>query len=148
MLPKIVVIDDNPADAKILQIALARRDPRIQVLVICDGAQATEYFSSIRKADESSVDLILLDLNLPRVSGFEVLEFLKSNNELRKLPVVVLSGSSSRQDIARCYAAGANSYICKPVELQEVFNVVDQLVTYWFHLVRLPSLAPAQPRAL
>jgi two-component system response regulator len=83
-----------------------------------------------------------LDLNLPIVSGFEVLEFLKADPKLRGLPVVVLSGSNSQPEIERCYAAGANSYFCKPTGIQQVFDMAAELVTYWFDHARLPrSLA-------
>src|SRR5580658_3339349 len=121
---KIIIVEDNPADAKTLRVALARRDPDIETMVLEDGVRAIEYFTEMKTAD-----LILLDLNLPIVSGFEVLEFLKSDPQLKKLPVVVLSGSSSQQEIERCYAAGANSYMCKPTGIQQVFDMAVQLIT-------------------
>jgi len=131
---KIVIVEDNPADAKTLRVALARRDPDIETTVLEDGVRAIEYFTETKTAD-----LVLLDLNLPIVSGFEVLEFLKSDPQLKKLPVVVLSGSSSQQEIERCYAAGANSYMCKPTGIQQVFDMAVQLITYWFDLAKLPK---------
>jgi FixJ family two-component response regulator len=79
------------------------------------------------------------DLNLPLVSGFEVLEFLKSDPHLKRLPVVVLSGSSNQQEIERCYAAGANSYICKPTGINQVFSMASDLVSYWFEQTKLPK---------
>ena len=141
MLPKsaavgrrIIIVEDNPADAKTLRVALSRRDGEIETIVLEDGARAIDYFSG----SVVNADLVLLDLNLPIVSGFEILEFLKSDPHLRKLPVVVLSGSSSQQEIERCYAAGANSYLCKPTGIQEVFDMAAELVTYWFEHARLP----------
>ena len=131
---KIAIIDDNPADARTLRVALARRDPDIEFVVLEDGERAIEYFNE----EQELPDLVLLDLNLPIVSGFEVLEFLKSDPQLRKLPVIVLSGSSSQHEIERCYAAGANSYFCKPTGIQEVFDMAAQLVTYWFDQAKLP----------
>ena len=131
---KIIIVEDNPADAKTLRVALARRDPDIETMVLEDGVRAIEYFTEMKTAD-----LILLDLNLPIVSGFEVLEFLKSDPQLKKLPVVVLSGSSSQQEIERCYAAGANSYMCKPTGIQQVFDMAVQLITYWFEHAKLPK---------
>jgi CheY-like chemotaxis protein len=116
-----------------IRIALARRDPAIELVILEDGARAVEYFSSAtQQGDLPPCSLILLDLNLPRVSGFEVLAFLKGDPELKKVPVVVLSGSSSRQDVDRCYAAGANCYVCKPTGINEVFDMAAQLVTFWF----------------
>jgi CheY-like chemotaxis protein len=131
---KIVIVEDNPADAKTVRVALARRDPDIETVVLEDGARALDYFKN-----GISADLVLLDLNLPFVSGFEVLEFLKSDPRLKKLPVVVLSGSSDQQEIDRCYHAGANSYICKPTGIEEVFTMASQLVTYWFDRAKLPG---------
>lgn len=135
MARKIIIIEDNPADSKTLRVALARRDVEIETILLDDGARAIEYFSK----SLVDADLVLLDLNLPIVSGFEVLEFLKSDPQLRKLPVVVLSGSSSQPEIERCYAAGANSYLCKPTGIQQVFDMVAELVTYWFDYAKLPK---------
>jgi CheY-like chemotaxis protein len=134
---KIIIVEDNPADAKTLRVALARRDGTIGTMVLEDGARAIEYFSG--SSTNGDTDLVLLDLNLPIVSGFEVLEFLKSDPQLRKLPVVVLSGSSSQHEIERCYAAGANSYFCKPTGIEQVFNMAAELVTYWFDHAKLPN---------
>jgi CheY-like chemotaxis protein len=136
----IVIVEDNPADSKMLRMALARRDPTIETVLLEDGAEAIDFFSSDAKVDGSAhCDLILLDLNLPYVSGFDVLEFLKGHPELKKTPVIVLSGSSSAADVERCYLAGANSYICKPTGLDAVFNMVEQLVGYWLEQAQLPA---------
>lgn len=132
---KIIIIEDNPADAKTLRFALLRRDAGIETTVLEDGARAIEYFND----DADLPDLVLLDLNLPIVSGFEVLEFLKSDPQLRKLPVVVLSGSSSQDEIERCYAAGANSYFCKPTGIQQVFDMASEIISYWFEQAKLPK---------
>jgi two-component system, chemotaxis family, response regulator Rcp1 len=139
MARKIVIVEDNPADAKTLRVALARRDADLETIVLEDGVRAIEYFSQSVNEDADPPDLVLLDLNLPIVSGFEVLEFLKADAHLRKLPVIVLSGSSSQQEIERCYEVGANSYICKPTGIQEVFDMAAELVTYWFDHAKLPK---------
>ncbi len=128
-----------------LKSAIARRDPSIQTMVLEDGEEAIRYFSNGIPMD-STPELILLDLNLPLVSGFEVLEFLKANSELRRFPVVVLSGSSNPAEIERCYAAGANSYICKPFGLQQVFDMAAQIVSYWFDQASLPKGLTASAR--
>jgi len=134
---RIIIVEDNPADAKTLRVALSRRDAEIETVLLEDGARAIEYFSG--PMINGDKDLVLLDLNLPIVSGFEVLEFLKSDAQLKKLPVVVLSGSSTQHEIERCYAAGANSYFCKPTGIQQVFDMASELVTYWFDHARLPK---------
>jgi chemotaxis family two-component system response regulator Rcp1 len=136
MARKIVVVEDNPADAKTLRLALERRDPQIEMVFLEDGERAIEYFS---QDDTETPELILLDLNLPIVSGFEVLEFLKSHTNLKTIPVVVLSGSSTQAEIERCYSAGANSYMCKPTGIQQVFDMANELVSYWFDHAKLPK---------
>lgn len=137
---KILIVEDSAADAKTLRMALARRDPSIETLVLEDGAQAIDYFSSPDRKND--FQLVLLDLNLPLVSGFEVLEFLKADPELKKLPVVVLSGSSTQEDVEKCYETGANSYICKPTGIDGVFSMASELVNYWFGQATLPKVAP------
>src|SRR5260221_2280407 len=104
MSRKLVIIEDNPADAKTLRVALSRRDPSLETVVLEDGARAIAYFSPDHRDGSQSLpcDLIVLDLSLPRVSGFEVLDHLKADPRLKGCPVVVLSGSSSQQDITRC----------------------------------------------
>jgi CheY-like chemotaxis protein len=144
---RIIIVEDNPADAKTLRVALARHDDAIETIVLEDGERAIEYFSGSMTKGDADTDLVLLDLNLPIVSGFEVLEFLKSDPRLRKLPVVILSGSSSQQEIERCYAVGANSYFCKPTGIQQVFDMAAQLVTYWFDHAKLPKSFAATPNA-
>jgi CheY-like chemotaxis protein len=140
MPKKIVIVEDHLPDSKTLQLALSRTDPSIETVVLDDGARAMEFFSNAKElGNVPPCDLVLLDLNLPRVSGFEILEFLKTDPELRKTPVVVLSGSSSQQDIERCYTTGANSYICKPTGIDEVFNMAARLVGYWFEHAKLPG---------
>lgn len=140
---KIVIVEDNPADAKTLRFALARHDPDLVTVVLEDGAKAIEYFKSYM---EDEPELVLLDVNLPIVSGFEVLEFLKSDPQLKKLPVVMLSGSSNQQEIERSYAAGVNSYICKPTGIQQVFDMAAELITYWFDTAKLPKRFAATHR--
>lgn len=140
MARKIVIVEDSPADAKILRLALAEQDPALEIVVLEDGRRAIDFFASAQKSgDTLPCDLILLDLNLPRVSGYEVLEFLKCDTELKRIPVVVLSGSSSQQDVERAYTCSANSYICKPVGIDEVFGMAAQLVTYWFECAKRPG---------
>jgi two-component system, chemotaxis family, response regulator Rcp1 len=136
---KVAIVEDNPADAKTMRMAIARRDPSVETILLEDGAQALDYFSSaLIQGEPTPCDLILLDLNLPRVNGFEVLAFLKSKTELKKIPVLILSGSSSPEDVERCYAAGANSYLCKPTGIDEVLDMTAQILTYWFTHAKLP----------
>jgi chemotaxis family two-component system response regulator Rcp1 len=133
---RILVVEDNPADAQILKMALEKTGAPLEIVVVEDGIKAMEYLTA-RNPD--GCDLVLLDLNLPRLSGFEVLDRIRSSEELRSLPVVVLSGSANSDDIERSYRAGANSYVCKPEHLVDILTVAVQIVTYWSQCVKLPS---------
>jgi chemotaxis family two-component system response regulator Rcp1 len=132
----IVLVEDNPADAEMLKAALEQADMPVEVVVLEDGIKAMEYLTGNVSAPH---DLVLLDLNLPRINGFEVLERIRANADLKSLPVVVMSGSSDPLEIERCYRAGANSYVCKPTHLNEIFSTIEQLVNYWSKCVKLPS---------
>lgn len=139
---RIVLVEDNPADARILETALARAGAPTTVVVLENGRKAVDYFTG---AGPVECDVALVDLNLPLVSGFEVLEAIRASKTLRSLPVIVLSGSSSPADVDRCYQAGANSYICKPVHLDEIYAMAARFVAYWTECVKLPS-KPAPER--
>jgi CheY-like chemotaxis protein len=132
----IVLVEDNPADAEMLKTALEQAATSVEVVLLEDGMKAMEYLTRNVLGPH---DLVLLDLNLPRVNGFEVLERIRANDDLKSLPIVVMSGSSDPTEIERCYRAGANSYICKPTHLDEIFSTIEQLVTYWSKCVKLPS---------
>ena len=134
----IVIIEDNPADAELLRFAIRRHDPTIELVIIDDGGRAQEYFSAFPAEVIPPVDLVLLDLNLPLISGLDVLEFLKNDDGLKSIPVIMLSGSSRNEDVERSYAAGANCYICKPTGIDAVLDMAAQLVTFWFRQAELP----------
>jgi CheY-like chemotaxis protein len=140
---RIVLLEDNPADAQMLAMALEQAGAATDINLIQDGVEAVEYFERV---DAGSVprefDLVLLDLNLPRMNGFEVLERIRACENLKSLPVIVLSGSSAAPDVDRCYRAGANSYICKPSHLDEILAMAVQFVTYWSQFAQLPSRRP------
>jgi CheY-like chemotaxis protein len=133
----IVLVEDNPADAEMLETALQQAGAPVDIIRLDDGIKAIEYLT--QNNISSKHDLVLLDLNLPRLSGFEVLERIRACEDLKSLPVIVMSGSSDPADIERCYRAGANSYICKPSHLEEIFFTVAQLVAYWSTVVKLPA---------
>jgi CheY-like chemotaxis protein len=137
---RIVVVEDNPADALMFRIALQETGTPTEIIAITDGVEALEYFSENRAHQVlADCDLVVLDLNLPRVSGFEVLEWIKTSNHLRILPVVVMSGSKNPFEIDRCYRSGANSYVCKSTHVDEIFATAVKLVDYWSGCAKLPS---------
>lgn len=136
---EILLIEDNPGDARLTFEAL--RDGRFTSNIhhVTDGEQALLY---LRKegpfVDAVSPDIVLLDLNLPRKNGREVLEDMKGDQTLRSIPVVALTTSSARDDINACYALGANAYIVKPVEFDRFVEAVRSFEEFWLKIVALP----------
>jgi CheY-like chemotaxis protein len=142
---RILVVEDNPADARMLETAIEKTGVPVEITVLEDGAKAIEYLTG--STGPNHCDVVLLDLNLPRLNGFEVLQIIRSRDDLKSLPVVVMSGSTNVDEIRRCYHAGANSYICKPLYLDEIFGAAAQFVAYWSNCVRVPSKTPSALRA-
>jgi CheY-like chemotaxis protein len=135
---RILVVEDNAADARMLETALEKTGFPLTITILEDGAKAIEYLNR----NPGQNDVLLLDLNLPRLSGFEVLRIIRSREDLRSLPVVIMSGSTNTEEIHRCYQAGANSYMCKPIHLDEVYSAAVRFVAYWSNCVQLPSRNP------
>ena len=137
---RIVVVDDNPADVNMIRFALNELRVSFDIISFSDGFQAIQYFSANRRRPPAGgCDFVVLDLNLPRVSGFEVLEFLKTDEQLKALPVMVMSGSNEPSEIQRCRAAGVDSYACKPTSLDDMLATVAQVVDCWQKNAALPS---------
>lgn len=131
--PTILLVEDSADDVELAEYALARCRVANQVVVASSGEQALNYL--LGKADNDKgnkqPDLILLDLQLPGISGLEVLRRIRENPELRRLLVVALTTSDDKRDIMASYDLGVNSYIRKPVDLAEFTSVIDQLGAYW-----------------
>lgn len=136
----ILLVEDNPDDAELIQIALKENNISNKVILVTDGAQALDYlFGTGTYAGRDTNDLptvILLDLKLPKVNGFEVLKKLRSEDSTRLLPVVILTSSKEDQDIVKSYELGASSYVSKPIEFTEFTQAVGQLGLYWLLLNR------------
>jgi len=125
----ILLVEDNPDDEFLTRDALRTGGIMHDVVVVRDGAEALEWIFSTDSA--KAPDLVLLDLKLPKMSGFDVLERIRSDARTRSLPVVILTSSSEHQDIQRSYATGANSYVRKPVNFAEFVRAVQALGVYW-----------------
>jgi two-component system, chemotaxis family, response regulator Rcp1 len=137
---EILLVEDNPGDVRLTREALKEGNFRSNLHVVTDGVQALEYLRrGVGYAQAVRPDLILLDLNLPRKDGREVLETIKEDPELRTIPVVILTSSQAEQDIVRAYGLHANCYVSKPVELDRFIDVVKSTVTFWSSTVKLPS---------
>ncbi|MGC2123523.1 MAG: response regulator [Xanthobacteraceae bacterium] len=135
----VLLVEDNPADADLTSETL-RQNVEIEVSVAKDGVEALEILQSDGNwSEHGRPTLILLDLNLPRKDGRQVLAVLKAHDLLRRIPVVILSSSESDKDITSCYELGANCYIPKPMSLQAFRNTVRSVEDFWLReTVRLP----------
>ncbi|MCY7422532.1 MAG: response regulator [Chitinophagaceae bacterium] len=136
----ILLVEDNEGDIVLTMEAL--EDARIMnnVTVKRDGAEALDHLFNLAGNDHESLpDLILLDINLPKIDGKEVLNQIKTNPALKKIPVVMLTTSSSEGDILESYNNHANCYIIKPVDLNKFFNIVKAIENFWVTIVKLPA---------
>ncbi len=139
----ILVVEDSDDDFFAMQRAFKKAGLLNPVRRCTNGDQALDYlyqrgdFTDPEAAPRPAI--ILLDLNLPGLDGREVLQVVKSDPKLRRIPVIVLTTSSARQDIERCYAAGANSYVHKPVNLEGFFQAISRLKDFWFGIAVLPK---------
>jgi CheY-like chemotaxis protein len=141
MLPiKILLVEDNPGDVRLVMEAL--KDCKIHNILdaVEDGADALAY---LRKegvyANVAAPDLILLDFDLPTMSGKEVLEQVKLDKTLRLIPIIVLTVSQSEQDVLRAYDLQANAYITKPIDLDQFIAIIRSIENFWFTIVKLPG---------
>ena len=134
----ILLVEDNPDDVELTRIAFAESGSSYRLIVVSDGAEAVDYLMARGKhagRDPSQLPaLVLLDLNLPKLDGREVLQVIRNHPATKTLPVVVLTTSAEPYDVDRVYELGANSYIQKPVEFERFVEVVRQIGLYWLDL--------------
>jgi two-component system, chemotaxis family, response regulator Rcp1 len=136
---EVLLVEDNPGDVRLTREALKEGKLRVNLHVAPDGVEALAFLRRQgRYVDAIRPDLILLDLNLPKKDGREVLQEIKRDDALRTIPVVILTSSQAEQDIARAYDLHANCYVTKPVDLDQFINVVRSIEDFWFALVKLP----------
>ena len=134
---EILLVEDNPDDAELTRIAFAEAGGEYDLRVVADGAAAVAYLQRCTPAELPA--LVLLDLNLPKLYGREVLQAIRAEPATRSLPVVVLTTSAEPFDVDKVYALGANSYIQKPVDFERFVDVVRQIGLYWLALNQPPS---------
>lgn len=136
---EVLLVEDNPGDVRLTREALREGKVQNNLNVAQDGVEALAYLRREGAyADVPRPDVILLDLNLPRKDGREVLKELKADPNLMNIPVVVLTSSQAEQDILRAYQLHANCYITKPVDLEQFIHVVQSIENFWFTIVKLP----------
>ena len=140
---KLLLAEDNPDDVEIAIRALRKSRLINDIRVVRDGEEALSLLfpDGVRDLDQFRPDLILLALNLPKVSGFDVLDRIKTSDELSSTPVIVLTVSERDEDIARAYQLGANTYITKPVDFANFTCAIDTLWEYWMVIAKLPLQA-------
>jgi len=137
----ILVADDDSNDAFLLKRAFAKAGITAQLDFVQDGEQAIQYLKANHRTAENPVpELLLLDLKMPRVSGFEVLEWIRRQPGLKRMLIIVLTSSDEPRDINRAYDLGANSYLVKPCDIQQLIGLAEYLNNYWMNLNRHPDL--------
>ena len=138
----ILMVEDNPTDVLIAKEGFCGARMRNTLYVADDGIEAIEFLRQRGKyADAPRPDLIVLDLNMPRKNGQEVLAEIKADHDLKNIPVVILTTSKSEEDISKAYGLHANCYISKPVDFDEFTKVVQTIQDFWFSIVTLPKEA-------
>ena len=135
-LLSILLVEDNPGDARLVHEVMAEEGFRFRLDVATDGPQALEILG--RRRDVELPDLILLDLNLPRMNGFEVLRAIKGDARWRSIPVVILSGSDAEDDVRRAYDLQANCYVTKPIDSVRLGTMLGIIGRFWMNVVQLP----------
>lgn len=137
---QVLLVEDSPGDIRLTQEAFREANRFIRLHVATDGVEAMSFLrrEGIHSETSPRPDLILLDLNLPRMDGREVLFQIKQDDSLKTIPTIILSTSESAADIAKCYELQSNCYISKPVQLDEFETVVKSINDFWLTKVRLP----------
>jgi len=136
----ILVVEDNIGDARLIKEVLNESKIYNNLYFVKDGVEAMDFLHSTGKYKESpKPDLIILDLNLPKKDGREVLAEIKDDDELKRIPVVIMTISQSEEDILKSYNLHANCYITKPIDLTQFIKVIKSIEDFWFSIVKLPS---------
>ena len=137
---RVLLVEDNEADVRLTREALREAGENVRLSAVGDGEQALAY---LRRqggfAEAPRPDLVLLDLNLPRKNGLEVLAEMRADEALAHIPVIVLTSSAARSDVQEAYARGANAFVVKPLELDAFMDLINGIRSFWLELAQLPS---------
>jgi chemotaxis family two-component system response regulator Rcp1 len=135
-----LLVEDNPGDVRLTCEALTESKVKNNLSIVGDGMEAMAFLHREGKyADAPRPDVILLDLNLPKKNGLEVLAEIKADASLKRIPVVIITSSEAEQDVLRTYDLHVNCYVNKPVDLEQFIKVVQSIETFWLTIVKLPS---------
>ncbi len=137
---QLLLVEDNPGDVRLTQEALKESNANIDLSIVMDGEEAMNFLKKRGQySDVVKPDIVLLDLNLPKKNGLEVLEEIKADEMLRTIPVIILTTSDAEHDILKGYSLHANCFVLKPVDFDEFIKVIGLINQFWFQTVKLPS---------
>ena len=137
----ILLVEDNEGDILLTVEAFAEGKVTNDISVVKDGKEAIDFLNQVGHYSTKKLpDLILLDINLPKQNGHEVLQIIKTTEKLKSIPVIMLTTSSSEMDILKAYKNYANCYITKPIDVLDFMNVISQIEDFWISIVKLPSI--------
>ena len=137
---RVLLVEDNEADVRLTREALREAGENVRLSAVGDGEQALAFLRREAGFTEAPrPDLVLLDLNLPRKDGIEVLAEMRADERLACIPVIVLTSSAAQQDIDACYARGANAFVVKPQDLDAFVDLIGAIRSFWLEVARLPS---------
>ncbi|ESS09028.1 MAG: HoxA-like transcriptional regulator [uncultured archaeon A07HN63] len=135
-VPRVIAVEDNPADVRLLREGIAAAETTLELTVFNNGQNAADHLAAIAPdAADEHPDLILLDLNTPGRSGFELLELIRTDTAFQAVPVVIVSSSKNPQDIDRAYEQSANAYATKPADPDEHIRMIDATIEFWIATV-------------
>jgi CheY-like chemotaxis protein len=133
---KVILVEDNLADVELVKISVRELENPVELVHVGDGQELLNF---LKTAVLSEIALILLDLNMPRVSGIDVLRHMQADPNLKKVPVVMFTTSNSKSDIMKCYELGAKAFVCKPLDIFEFNNSIRSIVEFWTGINMLPT---------
>ena len=139
---KIILVEDNIADVELTKLAFRQLELPLEVTHVFDGY---ELIDLLKKLNLEDIALILLDLNMPKMGGLEVLKIMNKDEELCKLPVIVFSTSNNESDVYACYEYGANAYVSKPIDINEFHKTIQAIAHFWGDINVLPSFDKVNP---
>ncbi len=137
---EILLVEDDPGDIELIQETIKSAKIKIKLQIVNNGADAISYLKKEDSySDKNEPGLVILDLNLPLKSGMDVLDEIKSNEELKHIPIIVMSTSDQESDVIKSYKLGANSYVTKPMGIDEFSHIVSTIEDFWLSIVKLPK---------
>lgn len=133
---RVILVEDNLADVELVRISIRELETPIELIHVGDGQELLNF---LKTAVLAEIAVIMLDLNMPRVSGIDVLRFMHEDSLLKKVPVVMFTTSNSKTDILKCYELGAKAFVCKPLDIFEFNQAIRSIVEFWTGINMLPA---------